>query len=40
MFRITPNYNNINRGEAERDNYDDLIISNYQFDFFKKIRHC
>ncbi|WP_188353705.1 hypothetical protein, partial [Leuconostoc pseudomesenteroides] len=33
LFRVTPNYKTDNRGEVARDDYDEPIISNYQFNF-------
>ena len=36
MFRVTPNYKTDNRGEVARDDYDEPIISNYQFNFIQQ----
>ncbi|WP_367366370.1 hypothetical protein [Leuconostoc pseudomesenteroides] len=36
LFRVTPNYKTDNRGEVARDDYDEPIISNYQFNFIKQ----
>lgn len=36
LFRVTTNYKTDNRGEVERDDYDDPIISNYQFNFVQQ----
>ena len=36
LFRVTPNYKTDNRGEVTRDDYDEPIISNYQFNFIQQ----
>ncbi|MDC2817282.1 hypothetical protein PO181_09865 [Leuconostoc suionicum] len=36
LFRVTPNYKTDNRGEVARDDYDEPIISNYQFNFIQQ----
>ena len=36
LFRVTPNYKTDNRGEVVRDDYDEPMISNYQFNFIQQ----
>ena len=36
LFRVSPNYKTDNRGEVAGDDYDEPIISNYQFNFIQK----
>lgn len=36
LFRVTPNYKTDNRGEVARHDYDEPIISNYQFNFIQQ----
>ncbi|WP_260850013.1 hypothetical protein, partial [Leuconostoc mesenteroides] len=36
LFRVTPNYKTDNRDEVARDDYDEPIISNYQFNFIQQ----
>ncbi len=36
LFRVAPNYKTDNRGEVARDDYDEPIISNYQFNFIQQ----